>query len=522
MRDRSALRVAAAIGGILLTYACTPVRGQAANAANSKRSRPAESDAATEAGSSGSAPRAGEEATNTSGPQTGSAGDSAEPDESGAQNPGTKNSAGKAGSTASRAVAGAMPAAGSGGIAGATVPSSGPVRGVLIDARQRPLANVALHIGDRDVTTDGLGKFSIDGVAASYDVSFKLQTIVDQTPATHAWRFEGLTRRDPTLQVYPASEQQLASLIWHTQGATFPLQADQRMLAGFASPDGDFTVGVNTADYDSPLVYWSGPPTTVGVTHGLLFTVSGTDELPLEYLAHDSKPLTLSVGAHAEATFDFANTKPPAGAITGRVNAAGQGDRENWVVLRFSDGTQFMIADDASSPDAFSYFVPTITNASAAIVALQGRYDQYPRAVAFADNLSAGQTGIQIDIPLASTLSAPGDATMRIDATTPFQWAGSAKVFVLVAKAKQGYDAMYVVTAAKEAHLPIGEATAYTPPAGAVFEWHVETHGAYASLDEATGGDGLISAFFEGYLHGPKRGAGVFTASALRTFVTAP
>jgi hypothetical protein len=469
MRDRSALRVAAAIGCILLTCACTPVRGEGTSASNSKPGHAGKSGAPSEAGSGGA--EAGAEATDTSEP---------------------------------------------------AAPSSGPLRGKLIDARRRPLPNVALRIGDQSVTTDGLGKFAIDDVAPSYDVSFKLDTLVDQKPTTYAWRFEGLTRRDPTLQVYPASEQQLASLIWHTQGATFPLQDNQRMLAGFASPDGDFTVGVNTADYDSPLVYWSGPQTTVGVTHGLLYTVSGAEELPLEYLAHDSKPLTLTVGAHAEATFDFANTKPPAGAITGRVTAAGQGDRENWVVLRLSDGTQFMVADDASSADAFSYLVPTIANASAAIIALQGRADQFPRAVAFADNLSAGQTGVQVDVPLTSTLSAPGDGTMRVDATTPFQWAGTAKVFVLVAKAKQGYDAMYVVTAAKEAHLPVGEATSYTPPAGAQFEWHVETHGAYANVDEATGGDGLISAFFDGYLHGPRRGAGSFTASALRTFVTSP
>jgi hypothetical protein len=520
MRDRSALRVAAAIGCILLTYACTPVRGKGTSA-ESKPHNAGKSGASSEAGSGGS--EAGAEATNTSGPRAGSAGDAPEPGGSGgAPNPGTENSAGKAGSTASQAGSGAVAAAGSGGAAGAAVPASGPVRGVLMDARRRPLPNVALRIGDQSVTTDGLGKFSIDNVAASYAVSFKLDTLVDQTPTTYAWRFEGLTRRDPTLQVYPASEQQLAGLIWHTQGATFPLSDTQRMLAGFASPDGDFTVGVNTADYDSPLVYWSGPETTVGVTHGLLYTVSGAEELPLEYLAHDSKPVTLTVGGDAEATFDFANTKPPAGAVTGRVNAAGQGERENWVVLRFSDGTQLNIADDSSSADAFSYLVPTITNATAAIVALQGRYDQYPRAVAFADNLSANQTGVQIDIPLASTLSAPGDGTMGVDAMTSFQWAGSAKVFVFVAKAKQGYDAMYVVTAATETHLPIGEATLYTPPAGVQFEWHVETHGAYASVDDAAGGEGLISAFFDGHLHGPKRGAGSFTASALRTFVTSP
>jgi hypothetical protein len=509
-----------------LSHACTPVREKDSPATSRDDADAGESAAA--AGKAGgnagadSGARADEEPTNTSGPQNGSAGQPAAPGSGGRSNDGTDNSAaGKAGGTSRAGSGGIAPAAGSGGSAGST-PTLGPVRGVLIDTRRRPLTNVALRIGDQNVTTDGLGKFSADNVAATYDVSFKLSTIVDRMPATHAWRFEGLTRRDPTLQTYVAAEQQLAGLVWHTRGATFPLADDQRIEACFGSPDGDFQAGVNTADYDSPLVYWSGPPTTVGVTHGLLYTVTGPEELPLEYLAHDAKPVTLTVGGSAEATFDFANMKPPSGAIAGRVSAAGQGARENWIMVRWNDGAQIFIADDESPLEAFSYLVPTIANASAALVAMQGRYDTYPRAVAFADNLSAGQAGIQIDIPTASSLSAPGDGTMRVDAATRFEWSGDAKVFVLAAKAKQGFDRMYVVTSAKQAKLPIGEASAYTPPAGTTFEWYVETHGPYANIDEAAGSDGLISAFFDGALHGPRRGNGSFTVSALRTFVTTP
>jgi hypothetical protein len=269
-------------------------------------------------------------------------------------------------------------------------------------------------------------------------------------------------------------------------------------------------------------VYWTGPETTVGVTHGLMFTVSGEDELPLEYLAHDAKPLTLALYTDAEATFDFANTKPPSGAIAGRVTGKGRGDRRNLLVLRWTDGTSFVLGADEAATEAFSYQVPTIANASAALIGMQGRWDQYPRSVAFADNLSAGQTGITLEIPASASLSAPGDGTTRVDAATPFQWTGDAKVFVWAAHAKQGYDAMFVVTSAKETKLPIGEATAYTPPAGAEFAWSVETHGPYASVDEAAGDEGWISAYFDGRLHGPRRGAGTFTVSEQRPFVTPP
>jgi hypothetical protein len=295
------------------------------------------------------------------------------------------------------------------------------------------------------------------------------------------------------------------------------------MLAGFGSPDGDFTVGVNQPDYESPLVYWTGPETTVGVTHGLMFTVAGPDELPIDYLGHDAKPLTLSVGTDAEATFDFTNTKPPSGMITGRVTSKGQGDRRNFLVMRWTDGASATIAVDTASPEAFSYLVPTITNGSAALIAMQGGWDQFPRSAVFADNLSPNQNGINLEIPPAASVSAPGNGAMRVDATTTFQWTGEAKVFVFVARVKKdAYDAMYVVTSAKEARLPIGEATGYTPPAGTEFDWYVETHDVYASVDEAAGGDGLISAYFDGRLHGPRRGPGSYTASERRTFNTPP
>jgi len=296
------------------------------------------------------------------------------------------------------------------------------------------------------------------------------------------------------------------------------------LLAGFGSADGDFAAEINTPDYESPIVYWTGEATTVGTTHLLSYTVAADQELPLEYLAHDAKPVTLTLGATAEATFQLANTKPSMGAIAGRVKALGQGQRENWLYLRWNDGTSFVVGDDGSGSESFSYFVPTIANASAAVVAFVGQPNTFPVAVGFADNLVAQQTDIQIEVPLPSSVVAPGAATSGVGADTMFQWSGDAKVFVFVAQASANeiYDAMYVVTAAKQARLPIVPGVPYAPPAGAEFSWHVETHNAYASVDEAAGDAGLISAFYDGRLHGPRRGPGSYTASESRKFTTAP
>jgi hypothetical protein len=523
MRVWRAPAVAAAIGGILIATACTPVRTKSGSqAAGGKSGSGGRTSSA--AGSGGTESQAGSESTNTSGPLLGGAGERSG-QSGGEKNSGTeKSNAGTAGMDASPAAG--NPAAGGGGTsgtAGAAPASAGPIRGVLLDALQRPLKNVSLRVGDQNVTTDELGKFTVEHADAEYDVSFKLTTTVDEKATTYAWRFEGLTRRDPKLVVYPSGEIQGTNLTWHTKGATFPFQDDQRMLAGFGSPDGDFTVGVNQPDYESPLVYWTGPETTTGVTHGLMFSVAGADDLPIEYLAHDAKPLTLSVGTDSEATFDFTNTKPASGMITGRVASRGQGDRQNFIVMRWIDGASATIAVDSAATDAFSYLVPTIANGSASLIAMAGRWDQFPRSAAYADNLSAGQNGISLEILPAPSVNAPGDGATGVDAKTAFQWAGEAKVFVFVAEVKKdAYDAMYVVTSEKETRLPIGEATGYTPPAGTTFNWYVETHNAYASMDEAAGGEGLIGAYFDGRLHGPRRGRGTYTVSELRTFVTKP
>lgn len=526
----------AAISGVLCG-ACSPIKGNTGSAANGGDKSEAGSRAAGSGGAAGDdepeqhsseSGRSGSGGSGGAGGSSGASGKGVIDSSAGAKSSGSMAGAGggQAGASGSGPEPQSMegPGAGtpsSGGGSGNVEPTPGAVRGTLIDALKRPLADVELHVGNKTVTTDKQGKFTVDRMSDTYDVSFKLTTIVDEKDTTYAWRFVGLTRRDPTLQVYVASEQHLGSLTWHTQGPTFPFAESTRMLAGFGSPDGNFTVGVNTADYDSPLVYWSGPQTTTGTTHGLLFTVSGASELPVQYLAHDAKPLTLTAGGKANANFNLSGAGLPTFALTGRVTAPGQGTRENWVMLRWTDGTTFLVASDSPTADTFSYLVPTIEGATASVLAFRGRSNAFPVAVAYADHAAGGQA-MQLDIPLPPTLSAPGAGMAGVTGETEFKWTGDAKLFVFVARATERYDAMFVVTGEKSTKLPIGDLTAFTPGAGSEFAWHIETHGDYASVDAATGGEGFIASFLPGGYDGPHRGSGSFSASATRTFVTPP
>lgn len=321
--------------------------------------------------------------------------------------------------------------------------------------------------------------------------------------------------------MYPTLELQGTNVTFHNGGATFPLPEDHRMQAAIGSPNGECGTGVNTEVYEFSGCYWDGPPMTTATAHGIWYSVSGEDDLPLEYLGHDSTPTSLAARVTSEIRFDFSQGKPPMGSITGRVNAVGQGARSNWIVLRWTDGSSMLLGADENASETFSYFIPTIPEASSAVVALRGRNFEYPLAVAFADNVSPGQTGIQLEVPQSASVIAPGDNQTNIDGNTMFQWSGDAKVFVFVAETADFKELMHVVTSSKRIRLPVVPAAPYTPPAGAQFKWHVETHGDYASMDEAAGPEGLISAFFANRLQGPRRGPGSYTASAQRTFTTA-
>jgi hypothetical protein len=142
-------------------------------------------------------------------------------------------------------------------------------------------------------------------------------------------------------------------------------------------------------------------------------------------------------------------------------------------------------------------------------------------AAAYAE-VEPGGPALALELPALPTLAAPDDGKTNIDGNSEFQWNGDAHVFTLCARAIDTYDAIYVVTQAKQTRLPIGAAVGYTPPANAAFEWSVEVHDAYPSIDEATAEAGYLSAYGTDTIRGPRRGAGRFAQSVPRVFTTPP
>jgi hypothetical protein len=419
----------------------------------------------------------------------------------------------------------ASPDAGSGGSAGAggAGDDGGAVHGRLIDYRRRPLPNITVRIGDKSAQTDSDGHFTIDAAPVTYDAVLTIATTIQNSAARLGWLFQGLTRRDPTLQVYRGTPDRTATTLITINNVSFPLSSQQRIQMTWASPDGSFSTDLDamTTNYLSPS--WSGPNSSAGTAHAVLFNVSSNPELPTSYTAHSAQPFTLTdPGTDLPVMFDLSAEQLTTGSVAGSVTGQSN-NRENRVYLRFADNSALELISTTPSAATFSYLVPNIPDATFTVVAEDENNGMNQGfTAAYADNVTAGQTGIALTLPEIPVLDAPGNGKQNVDGTTLFQWEGSAKVFLLCANSNDNYDVACVLTSKKQSKLPFAPVTDLTPAANSNYSWAVEVHGDFASVDDAAGGDGYLSAYSSGAIDGPARGSGHFAISAFWGFKTAP
>jgi hypothetical protein len=480
--------------------------GGSGDAAVSGAGRGGHSGAGGENAAAGSGGRSG----NASGDDNdagiaGSSGASGEPSEAG--------SGGSAGTSA----AGDAGAAGHAGGAGGAPADTGAVQGRVIDYRRNPLANALVRIGDQSTMTDAGGNFSIADVASSYDVTLTIHTNINSTNATIAWRVEGLTRRDPTLQVYRGLPDRTTTLDITISHVTFPLASMQKISFDWTSVDGDFGDDLDSASTSFLSAGWVGPAQSQGNAHALLFNYDA-NEIPTAYLAHDAHAVVLTDGTDGQVTFDLTPGTLPTGTITGITSGSISDERHNHVFLRFNDGAAIKLLSEDSPQNSFSYLVPQIANSSLTLVAENEIYPGF--AAAYADNIAPGQSAIALSVPPMPTLSAPGDGKNNVDGDTLFQWSGSAHVYLYCARSVPTYDSMCVLTSNSQAKLPVSPLSDYAAPTNSEFNWEVETHGDLASVDDASGSDGFLSVFSYETLRGPARGNGSYAQSVQRSFTT--
>jgi hypothetical protein len=399
------------------------------------------------------------------------------------------------------------------------------VQGRIIDYWRRVVPNVPVTIGATTVNTDANGQFTINGVAPPYDVAFTITTIANNSPASYGWLYKGLTRVDPTLEVWDAFQNRSATeFTVNVAGIDFGNYPNNQLtVVAHGGIDGAFSTDVTSASVITPSD-WYGPTSTSMTGHALtlLRDSSSFSALPTSYLSYDTQTASLVSMGTSSVSYDLTNRTIPSGTITGTVTpSASGGTRQNGLYVRFASNANIRVVSDPNQPTTFSYLVPTVAGGTITLAASQGYAATPPYAVVHRDDLAAGQTGIALSVPTASSVISPASGTTGVDGSTLFRWSGTAKVFVWELVSDTDYKNIFVVTTEQQGTIPTLPAGPLLPANGNC-RWYVETHGAFQNVDEATGTGGLLDDFGTGDPWGAWRGNGTFTRSAVSTFTTAP
>jgi hypothetical protein len=405
-----------------------------------------------------------------------------------------------------------------GGAGGVVEPVDGPLHGTVIDFWGKGLANIAVTVGEQTVATDKDGKFTTEPVPAEYDASLTVSR--ESGDKIYAWVYQGLTRRDPTLQVYQAREDRYTMGYVNVSDATLGVNDTISGSIGTADGSTEKTNLSTAAGGNHFAPDWQGPATTNGTIHALQWTVNQANDLPSSYKTYFSALMALSEGTTLAATTLKMAGPVDSGTITGTASPAGDGDRNNSVFVRFSSGGAIRLADHTPTADAFSYVVPTLANSSLSIAASEGdSYEAY--GFVHKDGLSPGDAAGTLTIPAPATPLSPAASGDMADQTTPFTFNGSVDskgAFVIHIEAVQFNQSFYIVTSKKKFTLPTS--TGYSWIGGRVYYWRVETHGALATVDQMAGPTGFADPYYgptqftaTGEPQGLNQASGSFTLS---------
>jgi hypothetical protein len=435
--------------------------------------------------------------------------------------------AGAAGGGSPVSADGAQPPA-SGLDAGVSADASPPpaggsvVSGRVIDFFRRPVPDTAVTIGSATAVTGPDGEFSIDGVQPPYTASLIINMIRGGGQARYGYVYEGLTRLDPTLQVYSAlPERSTSSLTVTFENVAF--DTGEYAILAFASADGRFVdddTTNNTEFLGSPT--WSGPPSTTGTIHALLAQRDSTFDPPVAFRAHQALPLGVSDGQAASVGFDLTPSEIASGSIGGTVSGGLFDPRSNYVGLRFSDGTVLPIVNETADAPEFSYLVPALQDSTFFVGSADGSSGFPPYAVAHRENIAFGAADVALAVPRPVTLTSPQNG-VAVTPSTPYVWSSlsqTARTFLWHLDFDATYEGMFVLTSRTQIELPTFT-DGFTVPPGVAVTWSVETHGDAPNVDALTGPDGYLDAYSLGseVPVGPNRNEGYYTESERRGFV---
>ncbi|MFZ5893700.1 MAG: hypothetical protein ACOY0T_21745 [Myxococcota bacterium] len=394
-----------------------------------------------------------------------------------------------AGGTTSTGGKNAGGTAGSG--TGGTNTGPGTVAGVVIDMWGHPLPNVPVTIGTASTVTNTQGKFSITNVAATYDVVMTVRPPVGGGMGNYAWIYQGLTRRDPTLQVYRGLQDQSADPKLQPTGVT----AGNTNILAFGSADGSSHRSFTGALQPLGGFAWYGPTATAGAYH-ILSWKKDTNGYPTAYTSYLTSAINVTANTAPDVPFALTANISATATVTGTVTSPTSASRSNYLYARFQNNSVIPLASVTPTTAAFNFLVPQVTGAEFMVAASEGSDDWYgPYAVAHKP--ATPGAAVSLAIPTPPTGVAPASGRTGVDGTTSFQWAGYDGPVVLHVESNVRYQGMYIVTAAKNLTLPdVGGG--FFLVKNEVHWWQIEVHGARTTVDTYARPGGFIDSFGRG------------------------
>lgn len=469
----------------------------------------------TATGAGGSAGAGASGGTNASGGSGGSGtGGSAGEDGSG----GTAGSGGSTTTTGTGGSGGSTATGGTGGTGGG--PGDPTVHGTVVNEWLQPVPNVTVMLGDDEVTTNTLGEFEFEDVPETYDVMIDLQiSRFGSGVGRYGWVYQGLTRRDPTLQLYGGLSLRSANVLYSPTNVTAGTDRTLGIAMG-----GDFATAYREG---SNAVHTSfsyfGPAQITMRAHALQWeVVSG---VPASYTAYDETSLLAfdSESGETEVALDMTEAAVDSGVISGTVSSVTSDNRYNTVYLRFASNAVIELVNQSPTDDSnFTYTVPNIPGSEIVVAAHEGYWSGEARSVAYQHGISPGQTSIELDIPAPPTLTAPAPGT-TLDDETEFRWSSGASTFVWVFESYGYYNGLYVVTASKTITVPTFPNGLDLLIPSEYYDWRVETHGDYDTVDAMAGPKGYAGSYnlyFTDGPEGPSSASGKYTISAASYVLT--
>ena len=448
-------------------------------------------------------------------PNIGVAGDGTTQGGSGGRGGSAGGSAGKAG--------------GSGGSVGGT-----PVTGHLIDYWGHKLPGVPVEIDGTKVTSDAQGAFTVPNVAAEYEASVLVKD-ADNSALVANWVFQGLTRRDPTLQVEVDIVSHHQDVEIDGSGLSTTLTGTRTFSVAAAGPDGqDEFQDVVPDGFTEGSSLWFGPATTTETAYGLIWEPDAKD-LPTSYVAFDSKTLALVSGSSSKASLNFDLTADTINAspIAGTVTPAGSDTRENWAYVRFSGNAAITLVRDQTGSNTFSYLMPSLTDGTIVFAASEGDSTSGGFGLVHKDGLAAGASGIAAKIPAPASNLAIAPAG-KVSGTTVFSFqtaGGNTGPFLIqfVNQDQNSLERLFIVTAKTSFTLPKVVTNGNALLRGNSYYWRIQTHGVFGSVDAMAVPTGYLDEFSgSGYWFGkalpvgPRRGDGAFSMSSSQLITLAP